>query len=81
MCDQCEIAYGTESNDIFDNCDECGKRDYSDNFVRVQDDLICEKCADNLTTACSCCGEVYFTECLSYNSDTDEYLCDYCKEN
>lgn len=81
MCDQCEIAYGTETNDFFDNCDECGKRDYSDNFVRIQDNILCEKCADDLTTACSCCGEVYFTECLNYNSDTEEYICNYCKEN
>ena len=61
-CDECELAFGTEENDVYGTCDCCGARIYVDDAIRVGDDgdLICDSCFHSHAFVCDCCGGVYY---------------------
>ena len=87
-CDDCELKYGIEENDVYGTCDCCGARIYIDdaNVVNNGNDYVCDSCYDKYCFTCDCCGEVF------YNSEKifipeDEYedcgswYCSYCAQN
>jgi hypothetical protein len=61
-CDDCELEYGTEENDVYSSCDCCGARIYVDDAICVGDDgdLICDACFHAHAFVCDCCGNVYY---------------------
>lgn len=63
-CDDCELAFGTEENDVYGTCDCCGARIYVDDAICVGDDgdLICDSCFHSHAFVCDCCGGVFYEE-------------------
>ncbi len=60
-CDECELNYGTEINDVYSCCDCCGGRIYVDDAINVgEDDWVCASCYDSCCFICDCCGNVYY---------------------
>ena len=61
-CDDCELEFGTEENDVYSSCDCCGARIYVDDAICVGDDgdLICDACFHAHAFVCDCCGNVYY---------------------
>lgn len=61
-CDDCELEFGTEENDVYGYCDCCGTRIYVDDAICVGDDgdLICDSCFHAHAFICDCCGNVYY---------------------
>lgn len=61
-CDDCELEFGTEENDVYSSCDCCGARIYVDDAICVGDDgdLICDSCFHSHAFVCECCGGVYY---------------------
>lgn len=60
-CDECELNYGTEINDVYSYCDCCGGRIYVDDAINVgENDWVCESCYDSCCFICDCCGNVYY---------------------
>lgn len=61
-CDDCELEFGTEENDVYSTCDCCGARIYVDDAMSVGDygDLICDSCFQSHAFVCECCGGVYY---------------------
>ncbi len=61
-CDDCELQFGTEENDVYSSCDCCGARIYVDDAICVGDDgdLICDACFHSHAFVCDCCGNVYY---------------------
>lgn len=61
-CDDCELEFGTEENDVYSSCDCCGARIYVDDAICVGDDgdLICDSCFHSHAFVCDCCGGVYY---------------------
>lgn len=63
-CDDCELEFGTEENDVYSTCDCCGARIYVDDAISVGDDgdLICDSCFHSHAFVCDCCGGVFYEE-------------------
>lgn len=63
-CDDCELEFGTEENDVYSTCDCCGARIYIDDAISVGDDgdLICDSCFHSHAFVCDCCGGVFYEE-------------------
>ena len=61
-CDDCELKYGIEENDVYGTCDCCGARIYIDdaNIVNNGNDYVCDSCYDKYCFTCDCCGEVFY---------------------
>lgn len=76
-CDDCEMKYGFEENDMYGTCDCCGARIYLDESVSVGDDNLCYNCYDTECFICDCCGEVYYNEDKNYVGE-DTWYCSYC---
>ena len=72
-CDDCELAYGTEENDVYSSCDCCGARIYVDDAICVGDDgdLICESCFHAHAFVCDYCGNVYYETDRVFVADKD----------
>ena len=77
-CDDCELMYGFENNDIYGTCDCCGRRIYYDESVCVGDDNVCYDCYDTECFTCDCCGEVYYNTDRNFASHNSEWYCPYC---
>lgn len=87
-CDDCELNFGTEENDIYGACDCCGRRIYVDDAVAVGDDgdLICNSCFHTQAFFCDCCGGAYYEAdrvfVLDENNEEDGlWYCRSCYED
>ncbi len=87
-CDDCELEFGTEENDVYSTCDCCGARIYIDDAVSVGDDgdLVCDSCFRKNCFTCDCCGEIYYeTDRVFVLDDKDPeggyWYCRSCYEN
>lgn len=83
-CDHCEVEFGFEVNDNYDNCENCGCRIYLDNAYSVNGDYVCDHCFNNYCFVCDECGEVYYNDykhCVEIDDDTVEYFCEHCYRN
>ena len=72
-CDDCELQYGTEENDVYSSCDCCGTRIYVDDAISVGDDgdLICDSCFRAHAFVCDYCGNVYYDADRVFVPDRD----------
>ena len=82
-CDECELAYGTEENDMYSFCECCGMRIYVDDAYYVGDDYVCESCYNKHCFMCECCGEVFYNEermFVAEDNDEDDgyWYCTHC---
>ena len=85
-CNECEMDYGYEENDIYGSCACCGRRIYLDDapYVGRYDEPVCDDCFRERCFVCDNCGEAYFSSdanYIKYNDGTDGYLCPHCYEN
>lgn len=87
-CDDCELKYGTEENDVYTSCDCCGARIYIDDSVCVGDDgdIVCDSCFQNHCFVCDCCGGVFYEGDKVFipdkNSEEDgQWYCRGCYED
>ena len=87
-CDDCELEFGTEENDVYSTCDCCGARIYVDDAICVGDDgdLICDSCFHSHAFICDCCGGVYYEADKVFipdkNSEEDgQWYCRGCYED
>ena len=81
MCNDCELKYGEDDNDLIATCPCCGARFYGDEGVYVQgsfDELICPSCAENETVICGQCGERAYSSDATYDREHDQWLCRIC---
>lgn len=80
-CHDCELDYGNcDDPDYFGYCAVCGRRVIIDEAYSVSSDgdLLCEDCADELTSVCESCGERYYNEQIRYDKKVQEYRCEWC---
>ena len=87
-CDDCELKFGTEDNDVYSSCDCCGARIYVDDAISVGDDgdLVCDLCYDTQCFVCECCDNVYYdTDRVfvpsKYCEDDGSWYCRRCYED
>ena len=78
-CEDCELKYGHEENDVFTSCNCCGSRMYRDNATVVEDnDVVCDKCFKKYCFICDRCDEIHYLTNRIYDKEYDEYVCNYC---
>ena len=82
-CNDCELEYGTEENDVYTFCDCCGARIYVDDGISVNDgtDLVCEACSKTECFICDFCGEIYYNDQRVFIPQREEWYCTYCYYN
>lgn len=80
MCKECELNYGTEVNDMFTYCDCCGRRILTDDAYFVDEEEVCPTCIEEYFSQCEECYEYVRNDCIKYNEDTQQYLCEHCME-
>ena len=76
-CRTCADTYNLYGEEVA-ICDCCGSHVHEDEFVWVQDQIVCDRCFRNECFMCDCCEEYYFNENKVYDSDEEEYLCIHC---
>lgn len=63
----------------FSYCDRCGEEILSENDAYyVENDYLCEYCAEYYTATCGTCGESYYLDNMTYLDHEEAYVCDYC---
>ncbi len=77
-CSTCELEYGTGENDMFGYCDCCGSRMLVDDAYYIGDDMLCYNCFQAQEVQCEKCGNSFYKEDISYNRETEQYLCEFC---
>lgn len=82
-CDDCELEYGTEENDVYTFCDCCGARIYVDDGISINDgaDLVCEACNKTRCFICDFCGETYYIDQRVFVPQREEWYCTHCYDN
>lgn len=87
-CNDCELLYGTEENDVYTSCDCCGARIYVDDGISIGDngDIICESCFNEHAFICDCCSNAYYNEDKVFvidkdNEETGVWYCRGCYED
>lgn len=78
MCYDCELAYGKSENEVFGFCKHCGRRIEVDKSYYVNEDLYCDDCYKECAERCSCCGDSFLKEDMTYNEKDDCYICKWC---
>ena len=81
MCDDCELQYGHEENEIYGTCDCCGARIIRDEATSVgYYDMVCDNCYNTQCFICDCCDEVCYNTDKVYDSRHEDYVCKRCYE-
>lgn len=84
-CDDCEMKYGFEENEVYGCCSCCGARLYIDDAYFCEDELICDSCYNNETFTCEMCDEVFYNRHAVYLPGEDGedglYVCTDCAHN
>lgn len=87
-CNDCELNFGTEENDVYGVCDCCGTRIYIDDAMVVGDneELVCDACFHAYAFVCDCCGNAYFDSDRifvpdKYNKECGSWYCRRCHED
>ena len=81
MCRDCEVNYGETESDDFGYCVCCNRHVFLEDAHYVNDEVVCDQCYDNETTECEVCGIRVFNNDISYDRESEQYVCDWCKEN
>ena len=77
-CEGCELEYGTSENDMFGYCAWCGSRMLVDDAYYIGEDMLCHSCFQAQEAQCEKCGGSFYKEDVSYNRETEQYLCEFC---
>lgn len=83
-CDNCELTYGSELNDVYGLCDCCGRRIYMDDALMIEggNSYVCDDCFGKYTFTCDICGETYYKEEKTYipeeYNEFGEWCCRRC---
>lgn len=80
QCVNCEREYGTTESDDFGFCVCCSRHVYLGDAHFVEDEVVCDQCYADETSTCDLCGERVFNNEISYDRETEQYICVYCKE-
>lgn len=84
-CDQCELAYGYEENEIYSSCSNCGARICIEDAPWVgESEYVCEHCYSNYCLVCDSCGEAHYSDrmrTVRINDYEYECLCPHCYNN
>jgi hypothetical protein len=80
-CIECEEKYGHNDDDLFGYCSCCGRHVYIDNALWIEDELVCDQCAETELVRCDCCGDTVFKDEIVYNREKEQYLCRQCQED
>lgn len=82
QCNNCELEFGTEENDIYGSCDCCGCRIVRDEATAVGAwDLVCDSCKEEYCFTCEHCGEVFYKDDRHYDEITEKDVCLECLTN
>ena len=57
-------------------CDRCGCEIENDDYYCVDDDILCEDCADEYCVRCDHCGDMIYRNDAVCDEDTE--LCEHC---
>lgn len=80
MCNDCDYEFGVFDSETFTTCDCCGRRIYREDAWYVDDEEICEACAESETFTCEYCQEIHFNEFKVYVEEEDAYICTRCDD-
>ena len=81
QCDDCELEYGTEENDVYGHCDCCDCRIVLDDAYSVGWDRVCEHCYEEYCFDCDVCGETFYKTERHYDEITEKDVCYECLLN
>jgi hypothetical protein len=77
MCDDCKEEFEEDFNSY--HCDCCGCAISSLEYAHiVKEEILCENCYINEVETCACCNEECFIDNLTYDRNTNSYICDCC---
>lgn len=79
MCDECELEYGTSTNDTYAYCERCGRRMLVEESSEVDGQDICADCIKNECFVCDYCDEIHLNESRRYIENQDIYVCEECE--
>lgn len=79
MCDECELEYGTSTNDTYAYCERCGRRMLVEESLEVDGQDICADCIKNECFVCDYCDEIHLNESKHYIEEQDIYVCEECE--
>lgn len=77
LCIDCEIQWGTEENENFTYCADCGQRIYIPEAIETEDGVYCPDCFSDYSR-CANCNDLYKDKDLIYDEETDLYYCESC---
>jgi hypothetical protein len=80
QCVSCEEQHGTTESDDFGYCVCCSRHVYLEDAYYVEDEIVCDQCYDNETSTCDLCGDRVFNSEISYDRESEQYICVYCKD-
>lgn len=81
QCDDCELEYGVEENDVYGHCDCCDCRIVLDDAYSVGWDRVCENCYEEYCFDCDVCGETHYKTDRHYDEITEKDVCYECLLN
>jgi hypothetical protein len=81
QCDDCELEYGIEENDVYGHCDCCDCRIVLDDAYSVGWDRVCENCYEEYCFDCDVCGETHYKTDRHYDEITEKDVCYECLLN
>lgn len=83
-CNECEISFGYEENEVYGSCSCCGHRIYLDDahYIGTDDEPVCDECFNKYCFYCYDCGDAYFTDTDGMNVEIEEgeyeLVCPHC---
>ena len=79
LCKECELEYGTSTNDTYAYCERCGRRMLVEESLEVDGQDICADCIKNECFVCDYCDEIHLNESKHYIEEQDIYVCEECE--
>ena len=80
QCIECEERYGTLDTDDFGYCSCCGRHFYLEDAHYVNDEPVCEQCYHSETRQCERCGDVVYSNEITFDKKLEQYICTCCHE-
>lgn len=77
LCCECSEQLEYEENNRM-TCVCCGGSRYIEDGYWVEDEFVCDDCMETETCECEDCGNTFFNESLTYDSNSNRYICRYC---
>ena len=79
LCPQCDLEYGTETNDTIGTCSCCGRRIILNDSYDVNGyEYLCQECYEEQCFVCDRCGCVEYNENQHWHKGRQMFLCDCC---